>query len=48
MRRSKIEKIEDGFADLSLEDQAKLLVSLSKLHRWCKRERERNEKEAGS
>jgi hypothetical protein len=39
--RTPIEKLEDTFADLSIEEQVRELEELQKLHRWCKRERSR-------
>jgi hypothetical protein len=39
--RTPIEKLEDTFADLSIDEQARELAELEKLHRWCKRERSR-------
>lgn len=40
-KRTPIEKLEDAFTDLSLDEQSRELKELEKLHRWCKRERTR-------
>ncbi len=40
-KRSNLQVIEDGFADLSLNEQSIMLETLAQLHRWCKRERSR-------
>jgi hypothetical protein len=36
-RRAQTEKIEDAFADLSLQDQKAMLETLAKMHRWAAR-----------
>ncbi len=40
-RRNKHEQVEDLFSDLALTEQAAMLETLAKLHRWCARERRR-------
>ncbi len=40
--RTAEEKIEDAFADLSLDGQTAMLDRLASLHRWCRRERDRS------
>ncbi len=40
-KRSGLQLIEDGFADLNLNEQSRMLETLATLHRWCKRERSR-------
>jgi hypothetical protein len=37
--RTPVEKVEDAFYDLSLDDQASVLVWLAKAHEICRRER---------
>lgn len=40
-KRSGLQLIEDGFSDLDLNSQSRMLETLAQLHRWCKRERSR-------
>lgn len=41
--RGSIQSIEDQFADLELNQQERVLETLTSLNRWCKRERSRKE-----
>lgn len=41
--RGTLQAIEDGFADLDITQQEKMLETLAKLHHWTKRERARHQ-----